>query len=74
MCSADMTMVMYEWWEETNYPQNVIYTPHKCAKWDKLSKWFIDHDAQAYGDIVRHPTTGVVPYKSRKGAEHAHGD
>ena len=67
MCSADMTMVMYEWWEETPYPQSVIHTPHLCAKWDRLSKWAHQNSERALGDIVRHPITGEVPYPLKPG-------
>ena len=58
MCHADMTLMTYEWWDRTPYPQVVHGSPHVCANWDKLTNWVQNHGFDSHGDVLVHPKTG----------------
>jgi len=61
MCHADMTLMTYEWWDRTPFPQVVPMSQHKCANWEKLTNWIQDRAFNRRGDILVHPKTGVIP-------------
>ena len=60
MCHADMSLLPLEWWEETSVPQNVIHTPHRCANWDRVSRWAAEHSFTPFkGEVIRKPRHGT---------------
>lgn len=58
MCHADMTILAAEWWDNEDVPQNVLYTPHKCANWESVSEWAVANSFDPWGTGLIEPPGG----------------
>ncbi|KAI9881204.1 MAG: hypothetical protein M1830_007182 [Pleopsidium flavum] len=59
MCDADINVITYNWYDDSDYPVANFDIPHKCRDFEKLQDWVYRHHARTPGGRVYKPKDAV---------------
>ncbi len=59
MCDADINVITYRWFADSEYPFADFNVEHKCRDFEAVKRWVYERRAAVVGGRVRKPE-GVV--------------